>query len=79
MKHFQCRLGNAEVTVSVECTHGSAGSYETPPEGPEIDIVAVLYEGRDIISLIDRNKNTKVFDTLMIDVADQLEDAYDED
>lgn len=74
--YFKCLIGDSEVEVEAYCSHGSAGSYEEPPEGLEIDISKVEYKDRDISPLIARNKNTTVYDKLAEDCGIQFEGNY---
>lgn len=76
--YFKCKIGEAEVEVEADCRRGSCGSWEEPPEGPEIEIRAVTFEERDITKLLERRKQPFIFDTLSEDCGIQFEEgAYD--
>lgn len=65
----QCKIGDAIVEVECKITGGSNGSWDEPPEGPEVDIHKVYYKDRDITD--------KLREYIFIELCTQIGENYD--
>jgi hypothetical protein len=45
---FYYKLEEIEYEISGNVTPGSPGSYEEPPEGPEVEIIDIVREGKSL-------------------------------